>query len=74
MYSVNTQDRPQSIMLILSMNVDLRSLETEFLIAVCRQMAIENTVSSDLRSWIFQSIFDCPQPGMIKERILWLLK
>ena len=36
LYSINTSDRRQSKTLILSTNVDLRSLETEFLIAVCR--------------------------------------
>ena len=35
-YSINTSDRRQSKTLILSTNVDLRSLEAEFSIAVCR--------------------------------------
>ena len=36
LYSINTSDRRQSKTLILWTDVDLRSLETEFLIAVCR--------------------------------------
>ena len=35
LYSINTSDMRQSKASILSTNVDLRSLETEFLIAVC---------------------------------------
>ena len=35
LYSINTSDMRQSKIFILSTNVDLRSLETEFLIAVC---------------------------------------
>ena len=41
-----TPGRRQSKTSILSMNVDKNSLETEFSIAICRQMAIVNTVSS----------------------------
>ena len=36
LYSINTSHRGQSKTIILSTNVDLRSLETDFLIAVCR--------------------------------------
>ena len=43
-----TPDRWQSKTLILSTNVDQISLETAFSIAICRQMAIEKTVSSDV--------------------------
>ena len=35
LYSINTSDMRQSKTFILSTNIDLRSLETEFLIAVC---------------------------------------
>ena len=35
LFSLNTSDRRQSKTFILSTNVDLRSLETKFLIAVC---------------------------------------
>ena len=35
LYSINTSDMRQSETFILSTNVDLRSLKTEFLIAVC---------------------------------------
>ena len=34
-YSINTPERRQSKMLIQSLNLDLRSLETEFSIAAC---------------------------------------
>ena len=50
---LTTPDRRQSKTLILSMDVDQKSLETEFSIAICRQspdcrqIAIENTVSRD---------------------------
>ena len=37
LYSINTSHRRQSKTIILSTNVDLISLETEFLIAVWRQ-------------------------------------
>ena len=37
LYSINTSHRRQSKTIILLTNVDLRSLEIEFLIAVCRQ-------------------------------------
>ena len=41
----------QSKTLILSTNVDKKSLVAEFLVAICRQtMAVENTVSSDFLS------------------------
>ena len=46
----STPDRRQSQMLILSMNVDQKSFERELSIAIYRdwrQMANENTVSSD---------------------------
>ena len=48
---VHTLGRRQSKTLILSRNVDHKSIETVFSIAICRptvrQMAIENTVSID---------------------------
>ena len=63
---INTPVRRQSKTLILSTNVDQKSLETELSIAICR-MAIENTVSSDFdpRSSIVKSVFDCHLPGVI---------
>ena len=76
-YSKNTFDRRQSKTLILSTNVDLRSLKTEFLIAVCRPTG-DKWLSKTLflaicepRSSIVQSVFDCHLSDMIKERILW---
>ena len=64
-------------MLILSRNVDLRSLETEFLIAICRPSGYKSQskklflVIYDSRSSIVQSVFDCCLSDMIKEGILW---
>ena len=62
----HTPDRWQSKTLILSRNVDKKSLETEFSIAIYRQMAIENTISNDfyLRSSIVKSVFDCRLSGV----------
>ena len=45
-----TPDRRQSKTLLLSTNIDQTLLETEFLIAISRQMAFKNTVSSDFWS------------------------
>ena len=36
-----------------------------------RQMAIENTVSSDLHTSKVQSLFDCHLSVVIKKHILW---
>ena len=51
MYTLPTPDRRQSKMLLLSKNIDKKSLETEFFYCHFspdwRQMAIKNTVSSD---------------------------
>ena len=50
-------DRQQSKMLMLSTNVDKKSLETEFSIAIChptgKQLAIKYTVSSDF--WLLRA-------------------
>ena len=61
----HTPDRRQSETLILSTNVGQNSLKTEFSI-VGRQIAIENTVSSDFdpRSSIVKSVFDCNLSGV----------
>ena len=56
----------QSKMLIISTNVDKKSLETEFLIAVCCPTGnkwLSKTLFLwilDLRLMIVKSIFDCP--------------
>ena len=77
LYSINTSDRRQSKTLILSTNVDLRSLETEFLIDVCRltgdkwQSKTLFLAICDPRSLIVQSVIDCRLSNMIKGRILW---
>ena len=60
---VNTPDRGQSKTLILSMKVDQKSLETEFLIAICRPTG-DKWQSKTLFLAIFylcsSSVFDCP--------------
>ena len=74
-------------MLILSTNVDLRSLETEFLIAICCptgdkwQSKMLFLAICDPHSLIVQSDFDCHLFGMIKEHqyfmvneIVWSLR
>ena len=60
-------------MLILSMNVDQKSLETEFLIAICRQTS--NKWQSKtlflaifvLHTSIVKNVFNCCLPGVIYE-------
>ena len=75
LYSIDTSDKRQSKTLILSTNVDLRSLELEFLIAVCRstddewQSKTQFLAICDPPSLIVQSVFDCRLSDMIKERI-----
>ena len=61
-----TPDRRQSKTLLLSTEVHHTSLETEFSIVICRQMAIENTVSGDFQSRfsINKSVFDCRLSGV----------
>ena len=50
---MNTPDRPQSKTLILLTNVDQKSLEAEFLIAICRL-----TGDKCQSKTLFQAIFD----------------
>ena len=71
-YRKCTPDKRQSKTLILSTDVDQKSLETEFSIAIYfslnwRQITIENTVSSDIGPClsIVKSVFDCRLPGVI---------
>ena len=65
---ITTQGRRQSKTLKLSTNIDQKSLETEFLIAVCRPTGDEwqsKTVFLaifDPRSSIVKSVFDCRFP------------
>ena len=61
-----TSGRLQSKALILSKNVDQKSLKTEFSIAICRQLAIKNTVSSNFYPIlsIVKSVFDCHLAGV----------
>ena len=66
---VNTPGRWQSKTLILSAYVDqTESLETEFLIVICRQIAIKTLFLAifDPRSLIVKSVFDCRLPGVVK--------
>ena len=64
-----TPGRQQSKTLILSMNVDKKSLETEFLIAICR-LTGDKWQSKTLFLMIFdpcpliKSVFDCSLPGV----------
>ena len=65
LYSINTSDMRQSKTFILSTNVDLRSLETEFLIAVCSPTVnysyIEVAVILDWFGYVFsRPIFNKP--------------
>ena len=71
-----TSDRRQSKTLMLSTNMDPRSLETELSTAVCRptgdkwQSKTLFPAICDPRSSIVQSVFDCGLSDIIKERIL----
>ena len=52
-----------------SMNTDKKSIETVFLIVICRQMAIENSVSIKFFIYVRQyfDVFHCRLPGVILE-------
>ena len=68
--------RRQSKTSILSTNVDQKSLETEFLIAICRPTGDKwqlKTLSSDFdpRSSIVKSVFDCRLPGVFSNVSSW---
>ena len=64
-----TSDRRQSKTLILSTNEDQNLLETEFLIAICRQTGDKWQSKTlflsifDQRSSIVQGVFDCRLSG-----------
>ena len=64
-----TSDRRQSKTLILSTNEDQNLLETEFLIAICRQTGDKWQSKTlflsifDQRSLIVQCVFDCRLSG-----------
>ena len=66
-----TPDRGQSKMLILSTNMDKKLLETEFMIAICRQTGDKWQSKTlfpailDLRLSLVKSIFDCHLSGVI---------
>ena len=68
---VNTPGRRQSKTSILSTNIDQKSLETDFLIAICRltgdkwQSKTLYLPIFDPRSLIDKSLFDCRLPGVI---------
>ena len=69
-YPYNTPGRRQSETLILSTNVDQKSLETEFSIAICRligdkwQSKTQFLAIFDPRCSIVKSVFDCRLPGV----------
>ena len=70
-YTLTTLDRRQSKTLILSTNVDTKSLETEISIVICRptgdKCQSKNTVYSifDPRSSIVKNVFDCHLSGVL---------
>ena len=71
-----TLDRRRSKTSILLTNVDQKSLETEFLIAICHQLGdklLSKTlflVSFDLRPSIRIDVFDCCLPGVVLHFII----
>ena len=69
--AMNTPGRRQSKTSILSTNVNKNSLNTEFLIAICRptgdkwQSKTLFLAIFDPRSSIVKSVFDCRLPGVV---------
>ena len=82
---IRIPDRGQSKTLILSTNVDKKSLETEFWLPFVashchlspdwRQMAIKNTVSRDFWSVFVKRVLDCHLSGVIpvSKAICWAI-
>ena len=74
MSSTSTPGRHQSKTLILSINIDKKSLETEFSIAICRQIGDKWQSKTlflsifDQRLSIVKSVFDCCLPGVIRDK------
>ena len=72
MVCIDTLGSRQSKTSILSTNVDQKSLETEFLIGICRPIGDKWQSKKlflaifDSRSSIVKSVFDCRLPGVIK--------
>ena len=70
-----TTGRRQSKTSILSMNIDKKSLETEFSIAICHptgdkwQLKTLSLVIFDTRPSIVKSVFDCRLPGVFLNAI-----
>ena len=67
----NTPDRRQSKTLVLSTNVDQKSLVTKFSIAICQsgdkwQSKTLFIRTVDPRSSIFKSLYDCRLSGVNK--------
>ena len=71
MHRLLTPDRRQSKALILSTNIDQKSLETEFLIVICRQTGDKwqsktlLLVIFDPHSSIVKSVFGCHLSGVL---------
>ena len=69
-YDGSSPGRRQSKTMILSTNVDHKSLETEFSIAICRPIGDKWQSKTLLlaifepRSSIVKSVFDCRLPGV----------
>ena len=71
MEAIITPGRRQSKTPILSRNVDQKSIETEFIIAICRHTGDKWQSKTmflsifDPRSSIVKNVFDCRLPGVI---------
>ena len=72
MTRINTPGRRQSKTSILSRNIDQKSIETVFSIAICRPTGDKRQSKTlfisiiNLRSSIVDNVFDCRLPGVIK--------
>ena len=72
---VITPDRRQSKTPILSRNVDKKSIETVFSIAICSHTGDKRQSKTlflsifDPRSSIVDYVFDCPLPGVVIKRL-----
>ena len=75
MFVVITADRRQSKTLILSTNIDKKSVKTVFSIAICCQsgdkwqLKILFLPIFDARWTIVKSVFDCCLPGVVMVRV-----
>ena len=76
---MSTRDRQQLKIIIISTNRDKKSLETEFLMAICRptgdkwQSKTLFLASFDTRSSFVKSIYDCRLSGVTRLEVLFLV-